>query len=243
MSTLDEARDLDSAVLIKANQDHVFTADIGFYYGPTVDGSYVPSLPGPALLRGNFHDTYRGKKVDLLLSHTSLEGGEFNTPWVNTDQELRDMFRTWISPTIQNEALEKIVQLYPGTNAVRTIELLADYGFVCNNDWLSRAYGNKTYNYMFDITPAFHGYDLQFTFYGVGQKRLLGALPEGRALELQQYITNFVKTGNPNGKGVPPFPQRGVNGSLNVMRQDGWTSEKDKSIGERCSWLQHGLYV
>lgn len=242
VTSLAEARKLPSEVLRRANGEHVLSADIGFYYGPAVDGGYVPALPGPSIMRGNLNKAFNGKPIDLLLSHAVYEGGEYNAPWVNTDAEFEALLRT-LFPSIRGGAVDSLVKMYPGDNPVRTMKLLHDIGFTCNNNWLTRAFGNKTYNYMYDIYPGFHGYDVPYTFYGSPAPSLLDPAYPGPAITLQRYLTNFVKTGDPNGKGLPPFPQQGRNASMNVMRKDGWVTERDGTVNPNCDWLQKALFL
>merc|ERR1712070_598646 len=52
VSTLDQARQLPSSALQEANMKQVGNAEYGtFVYGPTVDGNFVPHLPGELAAR------------------------------------------------------------------------------------------------------------------------------------------------------------------------------------------------
>lgn len=69
VSTIDEARKLNTSTLQLANAITVGLASYGgFTYGPAVDGDFLPSLPGEALLHGNFD-----KNVKVMVGHNANE--------------------------------------------------------------------------------------------------------------------------------------------------------------------------
>lgn len=69
VSTLEEARQLSTEQLIRANAIQVGGATYGqFVYGPTVDGDFVPELPGVALLHGQYP-----KDLKIMVGHNAQE--------------------------------------------------------------------------------------------------------------------------------------------------------------------------
>jgi len=69
VSTIAEARKLPSSALQLANALQVGLSTYGgFTYGPTVDGDFVPKLPGELLLHGQFD-----KNVRVMLGHNAQE--------------------------------------------------------------------------------------------------------------------------------------------------------------------------
>lgn len=238
VSTIDEARKVPTADIIQANMDQIFAAPVAYVYGPVVDGSLIPALPGNLLLGGHFN----GTGLDLLLSDVTYEGGRYNAPYVQTEDDFRDWLRAW-QPHISDQAAATISSLYPGTGPIRTIPLIGDYAFACNANWLARAFGNKTYNYQFNITTPFHGDDMTYTFYGSPAPEEGDVVIPSVADTVQGYITNFIKTGDPNDPELPPFPQQGANASLNVLNTDGISTQRDSRVGGPCEWLQKGLFV
>ena len=69
MSTIQEARQLDTEILQLANTVAVGLSNYGdFTFGPAVDGDFLPSLPGEALLHGNFD-----KSVKVMVGHNANE--------------------------------------------------------------------------------------------------------------------------------------------------------------------------
>ncbi|PHH58743.1 hypothetical protein CDD81_4673 [Ophiocordyceps australis] len=241
VSSLAQARQLSWEALRQANGRHVASSRLGYLYGPSVDGDYVPSLPGSALARGELNKALDGSDVDVLMSYAVLEGGEYNAPWVRTDDDFEALLRNVLLPWASDEAIQAIVAMYPGQDAVRTMRFIGDFAFSCSVNWLSQARGNKTYTYMYDMYPGFHGWDVPYTFYGTEHPLTGTAQHQEPAMTLQRYITNFVKTGNPNGPDLPPFPPQGANASINVMGQNGWTLQRDSTANPRCQWIQKWL--
>lgn len=69
VTTIDEARQLPFEDLATANTIQVGEANYGsFVYGPAVDGSFVPALPGQLLLEGRF-----AKDVKVMVGHNADE--------------------------------------------------------------------------------------------------------------------------------------------------------------------------
>ncbi|KAK0765220.1 hypothetical protein N5P37_002698 [Trichoderma harzianum] len=211
-STIEQARKLPARALMEANVAHTSSVETNFIYGPAVDGDFVPALPGLLLLSGNFH-----KNVDLLLSHTRYEGGEYSQPFVQTDDDFKSLLHQ-LYPGIVDEVADYIIKdLYPGKGA--------------------------TYNMQFNISPPFHAYDESYIWKGYGRNNFGAPVIESLATTWQGYITNFIKTGNPNGRGLPPFPQQGQNASANILTPEGIITGQDSTVGHRCEWLQKGLFV
>lgn len=80
VSSVEEARQLSSQKLIAANAYQVATkSSYGtFTYGPVVDGTFVPELPGKLLLEGRFDRNLR-----IMVGHNANEGLLFTPPSSN----------------------------------------------------------------------------------------------------------------------------------------------------------------
>ena len=71
VSTIEQARQLPSSALITANIVQVGLSQYGsFTYGPTVDGDFVPAMPGELLLHGQFD-----KSLRVMVGHNADEVG------------------------------------------------------------------------------------------------------------------------------------------------------------------------
>lgn len=78
VTTVAEARRLPFSTLQTANIVQVGGAGTAGF-GPTVDGDYVPALPGQLLLHGQFE-----KSIEVMVGHNSDEGLIFSSPFVQT---------------------------------------------------------------------------------------------------------------------------------------------------------------
>ncbi|KAG9806288.1 carboxylesterase family protein-like protein, partial [Aureobasidium melanogenum] len=84
VSTLAEARQLPSSAIIAANAKQVYSAAYGqFVYGPSVDGDFVPALPGQLLAHGQYD-----KNVTVMTGHNANEGLLFTSPFINNNSAL-----------------------------------------------------------------------------------------------------------------------------------------------------------
>lgn len=247
VSSIEEARQMDSEAVITANIQQVGAAKYGsFIYGPTVDGTFVPALPGLLLNAGAF-----AKDVEILVGHNANEAPGFTPPNVQTTETLEAFLQSsfpGITPTILNTITSDLYPedyngSMPYTNGLeRTFLLIADSIFTCNTHYINKAFKNQTYAYEFQIPPALHGQDVAYTFYdGQGDDLSIG-LVSAIAQVQQAYITNFVMTGDPNGPGVPSFPMQGMNSSLNAWNVTGVMTITDPTANERCEFWQKALY-
>ena len=113
--TLTEAKDLDALVtadtkvLQDANAKMVHESMYGYFnFGPTIDGDYVPDLPGKVLAQaqGNFH------APAMMLGHMKMDGLLFTPPWIRTTPALLDYVRE-LFPSVPQSVLDMIASGYP----------------------------------------------------------------------------------------------------------------------------------
>jgi carboxylesterase type B len=143
VSTIEEAHKLPSARLIAANAYQVSTKpEWGqFTYGPTVDGTFVPALPGQLLLGGDFDHN-----LNIMVGHNADEGLIFTSPDSLNGSGLISQFAR-LSPNTPKNVSEFITDvLYPAvyngsygyTDSVqRTALAISDLIFQCNTDYIN----------------------------------------------------------------------------------------------------------
>ncbi|KAL8833401.1 MAG: hypothetical protein Q9170_004282 [Blastenia crenularia] len=249
VSTVQEARQLPSSALVKANAQQVGASAYAFFtYGPVVDGLFAPGIPGKLLLQGSFD-----RDLKLMLGHNADEGLVFTSPFVSNDTAydayIQQSFPD-VSPSVARYIEE---ELYPSpVNSTlykdetgRVALSISEYGFVCNTLYLDRAFGNQTYAYQFSIPPALHGQDVPYTFFNGPQMAVgtnAGVQSDATALALQQYITSFAETGVPSGSGIPSFPLYGNDSTVIDLNVTSVTEMMDPSANARCQWWQKALY-
>lgn len=146
--------------------------------------------------------------------------------------------------------MDYIISLYPpvfdGTQAqgytnqiARSAALTSELVFTCNTFYLNDAYDNNTYAYYFTVPPALHGQDVAYTYYNGPSEDVLN---DQVAIALQEYITHWAATGNPNQPGVPFFPIYSDNATVQDLNATGISQVMDPTANERCAWWQKALY-
>jgi carboxylesterase type B len=229
-----------------------------FLLGITVDGDYVPDLPGKLLQQGKFDKT-----VYVMTGHNGDEGSRFVPSTVVTDESSYQEFLQSVFPSLADdpEKLLFITQtLYPPifngdqgytTQAERNNITIGDAVQVCNTRYMNQAaFLPATYAYKFSVPPAVHGADLSYTFYDFGSAADDDNNGDGVnatvAMILQHYITQFAATGSPNAHELPYF--RPATGGLGVQNlgSDFVGPMQDESgvdrLPERCLYWQQAPY-
>lgn len=243
--SLADLRALPSKDLIDANARQVaYDSPWGtFVYGPVVDGNIAPQLPGQLLAQGRFD-----KDVRVMVGHNSNEGAYFTAP-LSTDADFQRQLRNAF-PFAAQQSLDYVANtLYPPVfdgsqgykNQFERASLLTAEGvFTCNTEYLSRAYGNETYSYLFAVPPGLHGFDVPFTYYDGGVSS--SVTNRTVAIALQEFITSFAIDGSPEADGIMQFNMYGEDASVLKLDITGISEVRDSNANARCAWWQKGLY-
>jgi len=173
--------------------------------GVTIEGYVFPARPATVFARGTEH------KVPMIIGSLSHEW----VPGVHPPADLKGSIEGTYRPEIAARAYSLYADaptdsLY-GTPSEQWVE---DIGFRCpavaQSTWHVAA-GQAVYHYeMEHVPPATrrgntHAQDVAYVF---GSLRRAEYTAADTALSdvMVTYWTNFAKTGNPNGAGVPPWP-------------------------------------
>ena len=253
VSTVHEARQLPYEELRAANTALVAKSPIGqFTFSPTVDGSFVPALPGQLLLQGDFDSSLR-----VMTGHNFHETLNFMDPNATSDADFHRNLKSSF-PAIQDSVVEYVADtLYPVvedipegdpdelgyTDARGRFELCtSEISFTCNTNFVAKAFadlhGEETYSYRFSVLPGGHGQDGAYTYFNGPSEGVDSEI----ALAMQTYFTQFTITGQPNKDGYPAFPPYGSNATMLNLSPKGISAIHDDTDNARCNWWQQGLY-
>ncbi|CAG8976122.1 hypothetical protein HYALB_00002403 [Hymenoscyphus albidus] len=246
-------RALDSKTIAALNYIVIARSEYSsFTFGPVVDGTFAPKLPGVLLEEGKFDSS-----VEVMTAHNSNEGIVFTSPFLDTEDEFKAALENQLS-TATTDAIDYITNTlypavyngsYPYTNVNQRATLFAaELSFTCNTRYLNTAFSNETSSYYFAVPPGLHGQDIAYTFFNGDTTTLNDGSPVNAATAnlLQKYIANFAtsESADPNGPGLPYFPVYGNNATVLVLdlAAQGQLAV-DSAANGRCAWLQKALYA
>lgn len=216
---------------------------------------FPPVIDGKVLIEP-VADTYAAGKqahVPLIAGWNSDEGSFFAMRPVTLDQ-YKGMMGMFFK-----ERAEEALKLYPATDDKQAARALVDFGgdqFIAFSTykWLNahRKTGQSpVYRYHFELAAApskfhpgswaFHSDDIEYVFGTLDTRPGATIRPEDRVLseQMMSYWTNFARTGDPNGKGLPTWPKYGAKDELIHLDQT-ITSGPD-ALKPRYDFLEKGL--
>ncbi|KAI6250662.1 Carboxylesterase [Erysiphe necator] len=210
-----------------------------FTFGPVVDGKYVPKLPGTLLNEGR-----HAEPLSVMAAHNLDEGYIFTLPYITDqriDSNIEEIFPD-ASDAIKSHLINKIWPAIYNESSLysnppqRASLAISEIGFSCFSRYTALAFPNSSYAYSFAVPPGFHSYDVPYTFFN-GET---GNVNITVAETMQSLITNFAKHGDPNGPGVPNFPQYLPGSRMLILSNSSIDDvEVDSAANERCAWLQN----
>jgi para-nitrobenzyl esterase len=217
-------------------------------------GGFPPDLDG-RFLTEPVPETYaQGKQAHLPLlagwnrdENSSLANGMTAEKWKGIALEL-----------FKDRAAE-FLTLYPGSTDEQATDSADAYGsdaFIAFGTWKWLEAHRKTgaspvYRYHFELralpskyhpgTFAFHSDDIEYVFGTLDTRPGETVRPEDRQLsdQMMSYWTNFAKTGDPNGTGLPAWPRYDTGDAL--IHLDSTSTSGPDALRPRYEFLLKGM--
>jgi para-nitrobenzyl esterase len=221
-------------------------------FAATVDGYFFPKLPVDIYISG------QQAHVPLLLGWNSEE---MNYRMIMGGKELTTENYTKALQNLYKEKSSEALKYYPASNPeemLKSATSLSGDRFIAYSTWKwydshLKTGGSAVYRYYYErprpnmhddkgnvpATGAAHSAEIEYAMGNLPSNIVYDWKPEDYQISavLQEYFANFIKTGNPNGIGLPEWP-KAVNGKpAMVMHIDVNTRAEADQWQERYKWL------
>jgi para-nitrobenzyl esterase len=223
-------------------------------FSATIDGYFLPKLPAEIFVAGE------QAHVPLLLGWNSEESnykGILGDNDPNPDNYAQALNRIFKGKT--NEALK----CYPGSNPeeiMKSATALAGDRFIAYSTWKwydmhLRTGNSDVYRYFYSRprpvmrsqdpasspanTGAVHSAEIEYALGNLPTNRVYDWQPEDYKVSaiMQEYFANFIKTGNPNGTGLPLWPAANKERPAKIMVIDSNTHAEEEKDRKRYLFL------
>jgi len=217
----------------------------GWGYAPGVDGYFLPDTVAALYAAG------LQAKVPLLAGWTSSEMGMAVA--MNPQKPTAATFPEALEKRLPGRGADA-ARVYPAATDAEALQAAADLEsdlFIAYSTWkwieVHSKSGAPVWRYRFDRTlpeangsnrfGAPHASDIEYSFNTLDSKKADWQPEDRKAAEtMSRAFANFIKTGTPNGPGVPEWPEYGK--THQVMHFDGTSAVKPEEGRARYELLE-----
>jgi para-nitrobenzyl esterase len=243
--TVSELRAIPAQKILDATLDRRNTGIPRF--GPDVDGYFLPERVSAIFAAGHQND------VPLLAGWNRDEGSNPNL------KPTAASFKEQAEKEFAAKA-DDFLRLYPADteeHAFRSAEDFAGDRFIAFSTWkwleTQRATGKQpVYRYRFDLAlppdskrpgggeSAFHSAEIEYVFGQLDSKPWIKWRPEDRTVseQMQKYWSNFARSGDPNGPGLPKWPVYDSASNWETLHFSADTAAHEDGLRDRYVFLE-----
>ena len=222
-------------------------------FAATVDGYFFPKFPVEIYAAGE------QAHVPLLVGWNSEEM-TYRMIMGNNEPTPENFAR--VVKTLYGDKSDEALKFYPANTpeeAIRSATALAGDRFIAYSTWKwydlhVKTGGSPVHRYFYTRprpamrpemgkapanTGAVHSAEIEYAMGNLSTNRVYDWQPEDFKVSaiMQEYFANFIKTGNPNGLGVPVWPAANSGKTEKVMHIDVNTRAEEERYRERYLWL------
>ena len=221
----------------------------GFDFGPDIDGYFLPESV-PAIFAA-------GKQNEVaMIAGWNHDEGSFEVAF-NPQKPTAESFKAQAQKDFGDKA-DEFLKLYPADTPEHLQRSAMDYAgdkFIAMSTWEWIEAQSKTgkqpiYRYRFDMAPfmkdpnaprlgAYHSAEIEYVFGQLDSKAEVTWRESDRQISdmMQKYWSNFAKSGNPNGAGLPNWPPYTAADGWAVMILSAEPAAKKDDLRDRYLFL------